>query len=268
MLALSQLPLRMSVLYKYVSVQGHILSPPTLINCNIAGYQLPVGLNLCWLFLVHDLLSFSCKLSISNGIQRLVHFHRPHITHNFTQCSNLHDLRSIDSNNKATIKRPVGEGRPYLFPSDAIQPFIISGEDVYDSGSVFLFVDHVDDSGKVSYPNQQNFVHTNIPLLDLIPHIPVKMIQKIARIHHITIGSHVSKKNMISYFENHNCVSCSLFLSIFSITMSWTMKDCLRKLKTTKEPASVTIEQNTNQWPFPPPPLSSQLSHSFIKFLQ
>ncbi|KAF8809761.1 hypothetical protein BYT27DRAFT_7093704, partial [Phlegmacium glaucopus] len=52
---------------------------------------------------------------------------------------------------------------------------------------------------------------------------------KIARLHHIVIGSHVAKSEFSHYFDGHNCVSCSLYSSVFRVVESNTVKDKIHK---------------------------------------
>ena len=93
----------------------------------------------------------------------------------------------------------------------------------------FKFVDYVSSTGLLAYPVYQNFVHADIPLQDILPHLSLKIGHQIACLHHIIIGSHVAKSDFINYFDNHSCISCNLYSSVFVALKSKTLKDRIRK---------------------------------------
>jgi hypothetical protein len=64
------------------------------------------------------------------------------------------------------------------------------------------------------YPINKGFVHAKIPISKLVSSISVASILKVARAHHIQIGSHVQKLDLPPFFENHNCLSCNLFTTV------------------------------------------------------
>jgi ribosomal protein S26 len=116
-----------------------------------------------------------------------------------------------------------GGGTRREIPFDAIEPHVVTGCVVSDKNA-FIFVDHVDSAGQLLYPVDKLFVHANVPLQNMVSYLPVKMILKIARLHNVTIGSHVSKSEFAHYFEGHDCVSCNLYLSVFSVVDSKSVK--------------------------------------------
>ena len=118
---------------------------------------------------------------------------------------------------------PRGGGGRYEFHFDVIEQHLVSGSDIMKD-NVFIFVDHVDSTGQLSYPADKCFVHASIPLEKIVPFLPVKMLLKIAKLHHISIGSHAPKSEIIHSFDNHSCASCNLYHSVFTVVESRALK--------------------------------------------
>ena len=129
----------------------------------------------------------------------------------------------IQSDHGATRIYPRGGAFRHEFHFDTIEQYLLPGCDV-TKDNAFLFVDHVDSTGRLSYPVDNHFVHASIPLEKLVSFLPVKMLLKIAKLHHIAVGSHVPKSEIIRSFENHSCASCNLYHSVFSVVGSQSLK--------------------------------------------
>ena len=137
-----------------------------------------------------------------------------------------------------------GGGRQHEFSFLAVEPYITAGYD-YSKDSAFKFVDHVDSLGQHAYPIDQNFIHTNIPLSDLIPHIPVRVALNIARLHRLEIGSHVAKSEICHIFEGHNCIySCNQYVTVFAAVNSKCTRRRIHKAKKRSEKGSSTSVVN------------------------
>lgn len=122
-----------------------------------------------------------------------------------------------------------GGGGQHEILVGAIEPYIVVGDDP-DDNCAFVFHDHVDSLRQLAYPVCNKFVHASVPLQNMLPYMSVKMTFKVAKLHKIAIGSHIPKSELPSYFKNHSCGSCNLYLSIFSIVQSWSAreKNCFR----------------------------------------
>ena len=185
--------------------------------------HLPPCLCLPWLFPVLDLSSlyivgsFRSQKPLTNNSSRSPFF-PPSLQHSI-----LNDSRS-----HTDWMFACGGGGQHVFTFEAIHPYITAGSNVCHDHAC-KFVDHVDSVSQASYPVQQNFVHAKVPLGDVLPYLPLRLGHKIARLHHIAAGSHVSKSEFIHYFENHDCVSCNLYSSVFAVVNSKAMKDKLCK---------------------------------------
>ena len=113
-----------------------------------------------------------------------------------------------------------GGGRQHEFSALEVKPYISAAANFcYDSA--FKFVDHVDrDSLQHAYPIVENYIHTNIPLRDVVPHLSVRAALKLARLHNLQIGSHVPKSAICRIFEAHKCIDCNIYLTVFSVVHS------------------------------------------------
>ena len=158
-----------------------------------------------------------------------------------------------------------GGGRQHEFSFLAVEPYITAGYD-YSKDSAFKFVDHVDSLGQHAYPIDQNFIHTNIPLCDIIPHLSVKAALKIARLHHLQIGSHVSKLEICHIFESHNCIYCNVNVTVFAVVNSKAARR--RKYKAEKRSEipmnKKALDPELPDTKFPPTPLDNELSQKII----
>jgi hypothetical protein len=118
---------------------------------------------------------------------------------------------------------PRGGGSRYEFRFDAIERYLLPGCNITKENA-FVFVDHVDSTAHLSYSVDKHFVHASIPLENIVSFLPVRMLLKIAKLHRIPIGTHVPKSQIISSFDNHSCVSCNLYHSVFSVVDSKSLK--------------------------------------------
>ena len=112
---------------------------------------------------------------------------------------------------------PYGGSKQQEFSFQDIEQYIVAGNDFDHTTTAVRFIDHVDSTGQIAYPLEKNFVHANIPLEHILPYLSVRMALKVARLHHIRLGSHVPKSDFSRHFEGHACASCNLYLSIFSV---------------------------------------------------
>ena len=124
-------------------------------------------------------------------------------------------------------------GRQHMFTFEEVGTCIVGGYDV-DHDSAFKFIDHVDSTGRVAYPIDQNYIYADVPLPVLIPYLSFKMIHKISKLHHVNLHPCVTKSDseLVSSFLGHSCVSCNLYSSVFSVIDSKAAKD--RKHKQAK----------------------------------
>ena len=134
-------------------------------------------------------------------------------------CCNLSD------NSPSSSGCVIGGGRPYLFSHQSIVSFIKKQNEV-STAHVFQYVDYVDEVGCLNYPVELGFVHADMLLTDIIPHLSKNMIQKIASSHKISFSSwwHLPKDQLIKAFKGHNCINCTSYTSIFKVQISPSFK--------------------------------------------
>ena len=172
LLSHSHLPFSVLTLCKYAKKAE--LHSSSLIDFHIDGVKLPVGLRLHWLFIAYDILSFCSQLSDLAGHKHLNSLCRPNC-----KKSEVQNRYFTTTNPQLGITAPVGGGRPYVFSSEAIVPYLINQNNNVDSSVRFLFIDHVDHEGLASFSTEQ-YVVANVPLFNIIPHISIHVIHKIA----------------------------------------------------------------------------------------
>ena len=146
--------------------------------------------------------------------------------------------------------------------------------------------------GLLSYPADKCFVHVSIPLESIVPFLPVKSLLKIAKLHHIPVGSHVPKSEIVRSFDGHSCASCNIYHSVFAVVDSKGLKAKKRKLNLnetslnsdaqtadsdmadeflerseTKAQVSFSLDPMLEHVEYPPPPFDNTLSHKIISNL-
>ncbi|KAF8811306.1 hypothetical protein BYT27DRAFT_7089787, partial [Phlegmacium glaucopus] len=159
-----------------------------------------------------------------------------------------------------------GGGRQHEFSALEVELYVTASCN-FDRECAFKYVDHVDGLGQVRYPIEQKFIHTNIPLSNIVPYVSVRVALKIARLHGLQIGSHVPKLEICCILEGHNCISCNLYVTVFAIIDSKPVRR--RKYEAEKNlddgnASHVTDSPLLNATTFPPAPLSNDLSLKVI----
>jgi hypothetical protein len=215
--------------------------------------------SLPWLFIITSVLAYHCpSLACFSRCFPNKGDSMPSTSHSFS-CD---DQAFCDSDRVLTY----GGGRQHEFSQLEVKPYITLGN--YSNSAAFVFVGHVNSLGQAAYPIAQNFIHTNIPLRDIIHHLPVKVALKIARLHHLEIGSHVAKSEICRAFEDHDCCYCHQYLTVFALVDSNPTRRRIQRaekksenLKNMKPDEFSKLPDTT---PFPPPPVDNDLSQKII----
>ena len=132
--------------------------------------------------------------------------------------------QNSQSNHGSIHSYPKGGGYRYEFSFDTIKNYLEPEGCAFTKDNAFVFVDYVDSTGHLLYPADKSFVHVNIPFANFIAFIPVKMLLKIVKLHHMEIGTHVPKHEIIRFFDAHSCESCDLYHSVFTVVDSQSLK--------------------------------------------
>ena len=134
----------------------------------------------------------------------------------------------FNENRPAMHTFPRGGGSRYEFQFDAIEPYLTGCDGTAMKENAFVFVDHIDSTRQLLYPVYKGFVHVSIPLKIVVPFLPVKILLKIAKLHHIPISSRLPKSEIIQSFDAHSCASCKLYHSVFAVVNSKSSKAKIR----------------------------------------
>ena len=152
------------------------------------------------------------------------------------------------------IALPYGGASQHDFAFKEIAPYIVQGNRG-DTDNSFRFVVHNKHISMRDY-DPGEFVHTNVPLCSIIPHLSVKTILNIAQVHGIKILSHLPKAVMVTHFDAHHCATCNDAITIFSVVKSKLVRDRNRKQKPTEnariEPDVTRGAGNSNRQGNPP----------------
>jgi hypothetical protein len=137
-----------------------------------------------------------------------------------------------------TPRRRLGGGcvsKAYSFSQ--ISDHLVPGSTEAGQDNMFRYVAHVDEIELLTYPSPQ-FVHTTVPLNELFTFLPLPHARKIATIHGISVGSRCSTTQLKMLIENHSCIRCHTFFTVFSIelTPGKLTARCVAKFKAKKSP--------------------------------
>lgn len=196
-------------------------------------------------------------------------------------CICLHCLSDIRSSDKPCCQKRdhnpsrqnsgghnLGGSGCKLYNFSLIGDHLISDPSLVSQESMFRYVAHVDDVGLLAYSSAQ-FVHTNIPLCELFKFLPVSHAWKVASIHCIPAGSCCNIAELLTHVENHSCLRCSSYLTVFSVEMNNKQLNskCVAKCREQKP----KLPENKSTVPkapmvseFPPAPASSDLTNSIL----
>ncbi|RDB31014.1 hypothetical protein Hypma_000100, partial [Hypsizygus marmoreus] len=205
------------------------------------------------------------------------------------------DSLTLSGSSRLLPPHPVGGGKSFSFIIADVEPFIISDCSVSQKDQTLKFIDHVDGNGLSAYPPCDGFVHARMPLNDMLPHLSLANIKRIASIHGIKTTTRTTLPHLVTQFASHDCVACNLFVSVFVAVDSRNqkakqhMKTVYQAKLSNKPPIDLVSHGNTTVpvitqdlpipvpcatssghspeskqiHPFPPPALTAQLAESF-----
>ena len=214
--------------------------------------------------------SFYSLLSILRTLSRrcatqIQRFLNPHISIPVSLATTT--LSFVDVSSSGTY---VGGGRSRISRA-TIQPYIVSHPSALHDRMILSYVAYVEEDKVNAYPNDQ-FVHANIPPLIVSQLLDLTNARNIAASHGIATGARCNVGQLRSFVEQHECVSCPPYLTIFSVGNDSATKHAIRSRKYRKnlkdKSTSATSEPQTERSihvEFPPPPSSIELEHTIIK---
>ena len=102
------------------------------------------------------------------------------------------------------------------------------------------------------------FFYSKIPLDELLIYLNMKELRDMSKLHNIDVPQNIQKKTMLTYFDNHHCTSCDLYVSI----LSQKIKD--KRIRSTKNSQIKKEIKADGPSEFPPDPPSKVLLESII----
>jgi Helitron helicase-like domain at N-terminus/PIF1-like helicase len=189
-------------------VHNRTLHLSSLITLHLCGHRISSPVNLSRSFVTYRLLEIVLHRAMPNPIfnQLLRFLYFRFITYNATI---VYDVPF-----PPTDPGPIGGGVKHLFKASDILPYICNGSVIIDPNCVLSFVDYVEET---ALNKESEYVFASVPFMNLIQHLPVPMLLKIARCHDIDIGSHIPKASMAEYFNTHECTSCKSYVVVFAV---------------------------------------------------
>lgn len=108
----------------------------------------------------------------------------------------------------------------------------------------------------LAYPGSQNFIHTQIPLAIILPHLSK---QSIVSLHQVHVKSRIQKSDLHSLFNSHNCMSHMPYFSVFLAVDSKLMRDKICKSHADAGGARTSASNNTKVSSSPCEPTSTSV---------
>ena len=99
---------------------------------------------------------------------------------------------------------------------------------------------------------------SKIPLDQLSTYLNMKELRHMSEIHNISIPQHMEKKTMLTFFYNHHCIQCDLYVAVLT-------EKAIKRIRSVKKEKEKEEESFDIQSTFPPEPPSNTLIETIIK---
>ena len=155
-----------------------------------------------------------------------------------------------------------GGQRVSLFPYALLKDYTVYEGCSIDRGesSRYRFVDHVDNITLLQYASE-GYVHTTLPLSQLLGLLPKAQAQKVARVHNLHVSARSTSGALAALATDHHCPQCTTYTSVFSaepskakLSNAWLRNHRHKKQQT----------QPLNLEEFPPEPFDHSLRDKII----
>ena len=169
-------------------------------------------------------------------------------------------------------KKHVGGGSSRL-PCSSVLPYILSKPNILNDRSCLHYVAYVDDVGLKAYPSDK-FVHASMPLPIVSRLLSITFSRYVATMHGIAVGSHCTVAQLKTKVDEHNCIGCPSYFTVFSVDDNSAKKRVARVLKhrekrKAQSPMTALKDSGKTEHPkpaeFPPSPCSIDFEHTIIK---
>ena len=127
--------------------------------------------------------------------------------------------------------------------------------------------------GLKAYPNDK-FVHASIPLPIVSQLLSITISRYVATMHSIAVGSHCTVAQLKTNVNEHDCLGCPSYITVFSVEHDNTNKSTVRSRKHREKkkalsPTSDLKESGKPEHPqpveFPPSPCGIDFEHTILK---
>ena len=158
-------------------------------------------------------------------------------------------------------------GGSLRLPWKVIKPYAVLMPSTLEDESILSFADHVEkEHVDVEAYSKDHFVYADVPLKVASSLLNISIARRIAACHGVSAGSQSSVAQLCSSVEQHKCINCPSYLTIFSVESGSVKKNAIRSSTYRKRKAQSTSEVVSENWDvFPPSPASVQLEHVIIK---
>ena len=155
----------------------------------------------------------------------------------------------------------------------SVLPYIISKPSFWNNQSCLHYIAYVDDAGLKAYPSDK-FVHASIPLPMVSQLLSITVSRYIAMTHSIAVGSRCMVAQLKTTVDEHDCLRCPSYITVFSVEHDNTNKSTVRsrkhgEKKNAQNPMTDLKDSSKSEHPksveFPPSPCSIDFEHTIIK---
>ena len=174
----------------------------------------------------------------------------------------------VPTSHHAELQNNLGGGalRSSFTFAQLSEHLVVPVEEILDQikDSVFRYAAHVNEADLLKYPCPA-YIHCKIPLEELVPMLTVVHARKIISLHGLSPGSRCTQKHILKCIENHSCLCCSSYFTVFSV------EEGSRKLgskRVAKYKASKKLDPSESTEPstydFPPEPADANLINTIL----
>ena len=176
----------------------------------------------------------------------------------------------------ARLQENLGGGAGRTYSLAQLNEHLVVGSLKQEKDSVFRYVAHVDDVGLLKYPFPA-YIHCRMPIETLLPMLPVTHARKISTLHGLSPGSRCTQKHLLMCVENHSCLRCSSYFTVFSVEESPRKLSSKRaakykastKISAKNDDAPVASDRSTDfklgpTSSFPPEPADASLTNTIL----
>ena len=127
----------------------------------------------------------------------------------------LIEATTAPASHHTLLQQNLGGGACPVYSLAQLSKHLVAGSLEQGKDYVFRYVAHVDAVGLLEY-SPLAYIHCKMPLEELLPMLPVVHARKIATLHGSAPGSRCTQKHLLTCIENHSCLRCDSYYTVFS----------------------------------------------------